>query len=170
LQQFLKACLWDHAGLTDAVQQTVRAAVADMPADPVGTVAILDETSAVKKGAKTPGVQRLRFGLVPPDFDPDPFGPPVSSSPIDRLGEDLLVHLLVCAHLTGGHGLQSDNGLLPVMLAGDIVEYCIVRRAHAGISHSPECIALLRPSQIVEVCEEMITRTFPWVKEKARPV
>ena len=58
LQQFLKACLWDHAGLTDAVQRTVRAAVADLPADPVGTVGIIDETSAVKKGAKTPGVQR----------------------------------------------------------------------------------------------------------------
>src|SRR5947199_252096 len=38
LQQFLKACLWDHAGVTDAVQRTVRAAVADLPADPVGTV------------------------------------------------------------------------------------------------------------------------------------
>jgi SRSO17 transposase len=64
LQQFLKACLWDHDGLTDAVQQTVRAAVADLPADPVGTVAILDETSAVKKGAKTPGVQRQYLGCV----------------------------------------------------------------------------------------------------------
>src|SRR5947209_11141633 len=64
LQQFLKACLWDHAGLTDAVQQTVRAAVADLPADPVGTVAILDETSAVKKGDKTPGVQRQYLGCV----------------------------------------------------------------------------------------------------------
>src|SRR6476659_3874709 len=64
LQQFLKACLWDHAGLTDAVQQTVRAAVADLPADLVGTVGILDETSAVKKGAKTPGVQRQYLGCA----------------------------------------------------------------------------------------------------------
>jgi SRSO17 transposase len=64
LQQFLKACLWDHAGLTDAVQQTVRAAVARMPADPVGTVGILDETSALKKGDKTPGVQRQYLGCV----------------------------------------------------------------------------------------------------------
>jgi SRSO17 transposase len=62
LQQFLKACLWDHAGLTDAVQRTVRAEVADLPADPVGTVGIIDETSAVKKGAKTPGVQRQYLG------------------------------------------------------------------------------------------------------------
>jgi SRSO17 transposase len=64
LQQFLKACLWDHAGLTDAVQRALRAAVADFPADPVGTVAILDETSAVKKGTKTPGVQRQYLGSV----------------------------------------------------------------------------------------------------------
>jgi SRSO17 transposase len=64
LQQFLKACLWNHAGLTAAVQQTVRAAVADLPADPVGTVGILDETSAVKKGTKTPGVQRQYLGCV----------------------------------------------------------------------------------------------------------
>jgi SRSO17 transposase len=64
LQQFLKACLWDPAGLTDAVQQALSAAVADRPADPVGTVGILDETSAVKKGLKTPGVQRQYLGCV----------------------------------------------------------------------------------------------------------
>jgi SRSO17 transposase len=64
LQQFLKACLWDHAGLTDAVQRTLRAAVADLPADPVGTVGIIDETSAVKKGTKTPGVQRQYLGCA----------------------------------------------------------------------------------------------------------
>jgi SRSO17 transposase len=64
LQQFLKACLWDQAGLTDAVQQALCTAVADVPADPVGTVGILDETSALKKGVKTPGVQRQYLGCV----------------------------------------------------------------------------------------------------------
>src|SRR5580765_5011540 len=64
LQQFLKACLWDHAGLTDAVQQALQAAAADLPADPVGTVGVLDETSAVKKGTQTPGVQRQYLGSV----------------------------------------------------------------------------------------------------------
>jgi SRSO17 transposase len=64
LQQFLKACLWDHEGLTDAVQQTLRAAVAEFPPDPVGTVCILDETSALKKGTKTPGVQRQYLGCA----------------------------------------------------------------------------------------------------------
>ena len=64
LQQFLKACLWDHRGLTDAVQRTLQATIAGLPAEPVGTVGILDETSAVKKGTKTPGVQRQYLGCV----------------------------------------------------------------------------------------------------------
>ena len=64
LQQFLKACLWDHEGLTDSVQQRLRAAVAALPPDPVGAVCVLDETSALKKGAKTPGVQRQYLGCA----------------------------------------------------------------------------------------------------------
>ena len=64
LQQFLKACLWDHDGLIDGVQQTLHAAVAELPADPVGTVCILDETSALKQGTKTPGVQRQYLGCA----------------------------------------------------------------------------------------------------------
>jgi SRSO17 transposase len=64
LQQFLKACLWDHDGLTDGVQGALLAAAADLPSDPVGTVGVLDETSAVKKGDKTPGVQRQYLGCV----------------------------------------------------------------------------------------------------------
>src|SRR5580692_10465929 len=64
LQQFLKACLWDHDGLTDAVQQELRFRVADLPPDRVGTVCVLDETSALKKGDKTPGVQRQYLGCV----------------------------------------------------------------------------------------------------------
>src|SRR5215471_4130959 len=64
LQQFLKACLWDHDGLVAEVQRRLRAAVAQLPPDPVGTVGILDETSAVKKGDKSPGVQRQYLGCV----------------------------------------------------------------------------------------------------------
>jgi SRSO17 transposase len=64
LQQFLKACLWDHGGLTDAVQRELLARAGDQPADPVGTVGILDETSALKKGDKTPGVQHQYLGCV----------------------------------------------------------------------------------------------------------
>jgi len=64
LQQFLKACAWDHDGLTDAVRATLRDAVAALPPDPLGTVAVLDETSARKQGTKTPGVQRQYLGCV----------------------------------------------------------------------------------------------------------
>jgi SRSO17 transposase len=64
LQQFLKACLWDHDGLTDAVQRELLVQSAKLPADPIGTVAILDETSSLKKGDKTPGVQHQYLGCV----------------------------------------------------------------------------------------------------------
>jgi SRSO17 transposase len=64
LQQFLKACLWDHDGLVDGVQQTLRAKVAELPPDAVGRVGVLDETSALKKGSKTPGVQRQYLGCA----------------------------------------------------------------------------------------------------------
>lgn len=64
LQQFLKANLWDHGGLTDAVQRRLLDGAADVRADPVGTVGVLDETSALKKGDKTPGVQRQYLGCV----------------------------------------------------------------------------------------------------------
>jgi SRSO17 transposase len=64
LQQFLKACLWDHDGLTDAVDRELLAAAAELPAGPIGTVGILDETSALKQGTKTPGVQRQYLGCV----------------------------------------------------------------------------------------------------------
>lgn len=64
LQQFLKTCLWDQDGLTDGIQQELRATVAELPPDPVGTVGVIDETSALKKGTKTPGVQRQYLGCA----------------------------------------------------------------------------------------------------------
>src|SRR5258707_6191733 len=64
LQQFLKTCLWDHDGLTDGIQKALRATVAELPPDPVGTVGVIDETSALKKWTKTPGVQRQYLGCV----------------------------------------------------------------------------------------------------------
>lgn len=64
VQQFLKANLWDHDGLVNGVQRRLHAAVAQLPPDPLGTVAILDETSSLKKGDKTPGVQRQYLGCV----------------------------------------------------------------------------------------------------------
>lgn len=64
LQQFLKACLWDHRGLADDVSRRLCDAASELPTDAVGTVGIVDETSAVKKGDKTPGVQRQYLGCV----------------------------------------------------------------------------------------------------------
>ena len=64
VQQFLKACVWDDHGLVDAVQKRLLAAAAEAPDDGLGTVAVIDETSVVKKGDKTPGVQRQHLGCV----------------------------------------------------------------------------------------------------------
>lgn len=64
VQQFLKACVWDERGLVDAVQRHLRSVFAEQPTDGLGTVAVFDETSAVKKGDKTPGVQRQYLGCV----------------------------------------------------------------------------------------------------------
>jgi SRSO17 transposase len=64
LQQFLKACVWDDDGLTNSVQRQLRTATTAMPGGAIGTVGIIDETSAIKKGTKTPGVQRQYLGCV----------------------------------------------------------------------------------------------------------
>jgi SRSO17 transposase len=64
VQQFLKACVWDHHGLTDAVQRRLLLATTSMPTGSLGNVGIFDETSAQKKGTKTPGVQRQYLGCV----------------------------------------------------------------------------------------------------------
>ncbi len=59
LQEFLSQHRWDHDRLRDKLQAIVR----DEHAGP-HSVAILDETSDVKKGDKTPGVQRQWCGAV----------------------------------------------------------------------------------------------------------
>jgi SRSO17 transposase len=63
LQEFLRDYTWDHAGVRDRLQRRLAAGLGRV-ADPLGTVGIVDETSAVKKGAKTPGVQRQYLGCV----------------------------------------------------------------------------------------------------------
>jgi SRSO17 transposase len=64
LQQFLKACDWDEAAARDRTQRRLAAAAAGQPAGAAGTVGLIDETSCVKQGAKTPGVQRQYLGCV----------------------------------------------------------------------------------------------------------
>jgi SRSO17 transposase len=64
LQEFLTTAAWDFARVRDRHQRRVAEALAELPADPVGTVGVFDETSAVKKGDQTPGVQRQYLGCA----------------------------------------------------------------------------------------------------------
>ena len=59
LQEFLASYVWDHERLRTTLQQIV----ANEHANP-NSVGIIDETSFVKKGDKTPGVQRQHCGAV----------------------------------------------------------------------------------------------------------
>ncbi len=63
LQEFLKDYAWDTGGVRDELQRRL-AAHLDAVMDPLGTVGIADETSCLKKGTKTPGVQRQYLGCV----------------------------------------------------------------------------------------------------------
>jgi SRSO17 transposase len=66
LQEFLTHHAWDHGGMRDAIQRRIvrehLPAPGVAPADGVGVVGWVDETSAAKKGNKTPGVQRQWCG------------------------------------------------------------------------------------------------------------
>jgi SRSO17 transposase len=64
LQEFLVTAAWDHSGARDRLQRRLADAVAELRPDPLGVVGVIDETSAVKKGDKTPGVQRQYLGCV----------------------------------------------------------------------------------------------------------
>jgi SRSO17 transposase len=69
LQVFLSHGVWDHQRLRDLLQQRVAQHHAPVPGqlrsveDP-GAIGLIDETSVVKKGTKTPGVQRQYCGAV----------------------------------------------------------------------------------------------------------
>jgi SRSO17 transposase len=64
LQEFLTTAVWDFAQVRDLHQRRVAEVLTGLPADPVGTVGVIDETSAVKKGDQTPGVQRQYLGCA----------------------------------------------------------------------------------------------------------
>jgi SRSO17 transposase len=64
LQEFLKDHVWDRRALRDRLHRRVNDSLAAVPGDDLGTVGLLDETSVVKKGRKTPGVQRQYCGAV----------------------------------------------------------------------------------------------------------
>jgi SRSO17 transposase len=64
LQEFLRDHLWCRARARDTLIEHVAGVLAQLPGDDLGTVGFVDETGQVKKGTKTPGVQRQWCGEV----------------------------------------------------------------------------------------------------------
>src|SRR5438045_2442656 len=64
LQEFLRDHVWDAAAVRDRLQAHVAATLAGRPADDLGAVGLVDETSARKRGDRTPGVQRQYLGCA----------------------------------------------------------------------------------------------------------
>ena len=64
LQEFLRDHQWQHTQVRDQLQRHVGAELAGLPDDGLGNVGLIDETSALKSGTKTPGVQRQYLGCV----------------------------------------------------------------------------------------------------------
>ena len=64
LQEFLATAAWDHGHARDLLQRQLADVLADLPADPLGTVGVIDETSCLKQGDQTPGVQRQYLGCA----------------------------------------------------------------------------------------------------------
>jgi SRSO17 transposase len=64
LQEFLRDHQWQHARVREQLQRDVGAELARWPDDGLGNVGLIDETSALKSGDKTPGVQRQYLGCV----------------------------------------------------------------------------------------------------------
>src|SRR5271169_3471106 len=54
LQEFLRDHQWQHPQVRAQLQRGVGTALAGLPDDGLGNVGLVDETSAVKSGAKTP--------------------------------------------------------------------------------------------------------------------
>jgi SRSO17 transposase len=64
LQEFLRDHQWQHTQVRDQLQRHVGAELAGLPDDDLGNVGLIDETSVLKSGTKTPGVQRQYLGCV----------------------------------------------------------------------------------------------------------
>jgi SRSO17 transposase len=64
LQEFLRDHQWQHSQVCAQLQRRVGAELAGLPDDGLGNVGLVDETSALKSGTKTPGVQRQYLGCV----------------------------------------------------------------------------------------------------------
>ena len=64
LQEFLKDHSWDHTLARHQLHHHIHHVLASLPDDPLGTIGLIDETSCLKKGDQTPGVQRQYLGCV----------------------------------------------------------------------------------------------------------
>jgi SRSO17 transposase len=64
LQEFLANSRWNHAEARHLLQQHLAGIVNNLPADELGTIGVVDETSCQKWGDQTPGVQRQYLGCV----------------------------------------------------------------------------------------------------------
>ncbi len=64
MQEALRDHQWQHSQVREQLQRHVAAELAGWPDDGLGNVGLVDETSALKSGAKTPGVQRQYLGCV----------------------------------------------------------------------------------------------------------
>jgi SRSO17 transposase len=64
LQEFLRDHQWQQAQVREQLQRDVGAELAGLPGDGLGSVGLIDETSARKSGTKTPGVQRQYLGCA----------------------------------------------------------------------------------------------------------
>jgi SRSO17 transposase len=64
LQEFLVTAHWDDERMRDRFQQRLATVLTQLPADALGTIGVIDETSCLKKGGQTPGVQRQYLGCV----------------------------------------------------------------------------------------------------------
>jgi SRSO17 transposase len=62
LQEFLRDHAWSFRQARTTLQDHVAATLPAVPADDLGTVGVVDETGTVKKGTRTPGVQRQWCG------------------------------------------------------------------------------------------------------------
>lgn len=64
LQEFLRDHTWTDDIFPPTLQQQAAARLPTLPDDGLGTIGLIDETSAVKSGRHTPGVQRQYLGCV----------------------------------------------------------------------------------------------------------
>ena len=64
LQEFLTTADWQHETAREKLQRRAAEVLDALPDDPLGTVGVIDETSCIKKGDRTPGVQRQYLGCA----------------------------------------------------------------------------------------------------------